>query len=283
MPVSIRHSVGKGGVNHRGDVAAIQAQLNLFSKQLALQPIPVDGLAGPGTIAAIVEFQRKIEKLALQTGCIDPNGGTLKALNAGVSAAGAATPAPAPVPPAASPVTYKADVPASARIVSAYSIKVIEQALAAAGMNAAVITSTLRLPAEQAAIMYRNAVQNLTGQYKLYGATGDQILDVYKANKTKPQAVVVALMEKKIEELANKGQRVSNHVTTTTRYATLNIVDIGVNSTKAAAGSTFDLAKLTKAFRKLETDGYIKRFIDETAKTNQCWHLEIVPNAKAFP
>ena len=67
------------------------------------------------------------------------------------------------------------------------------------------------------------------------------------------------------------------------RYATLNIVDIGVNSTRTAAGASFDMAKLTKAFRKLETDGYIRRFIDETAKTNQCWHLEIVPNAKAFP
>ena len=278
MSVSILHSVGKGGVNRRDDVAAIQAQINLFIQQLGIQRLTVDGFAGPRTVGAIVEFQRKIEKLVLQNGCVDTNGGTLNALNA---TPGAGAPAPAAVP--TSPVTYKADVPSSARIVSAYSIKVIEQALSAAGMSAAVITSTLRPPAEQAEIMYRNATKNLTGQYALYGATGDQILDVYKANKTKPKAVVVALMEKKIEELANKGQQVSNHVTTTARYANRNIIDIGVNSTKAAAGATFDLAKLTKAFRKLETDGYIKRFIDETAKTNQCWHLEIVPNAKAIP
>ena len=56
----------------------------------------------------------------------------------------------------------------------------------------------------------------------------------------------------------------------------------GSNSTTAAAGTTFNKDKLTAAFRKLEKDGYIKKFIDETAKTNKCWHLEIVPNAKTL-
>ena len=92
-------------------------------------------------------------------------------------------------------VTYKADVPAAARIVCDYGIKVIEKALTAAGMSAGVITSTLRLPDEQAEIMYRNAKANLTGQYKLYGNSGDQVLTVYKTNKASPKDEVVALMK----------------------------------------------------------------------------------------
>jgi len=35
--------------------------------------------------------------------------------------------------------------------------------------------------------------------------------------------------------------------------------------------------------QRLETDGYIKKFIDETNKSNTCWHVEIIPNAKALP
>jgi peptidoglycan hydrolase-like protein with peptidoglycan-binding domain len=283
--ISIFQSVGQGGLNRRDDVIAVQRHLNLVIGQLGLRPLAVDGAAGRNTIAAIIEFQRRIAKLSMADGRIDPNGRTLKALNS-VGAAVGPAPAPgglAPGSPATVTVTYKTDVPAAARIVSNYGMKVIERAVSAAGMRAAVITSTLRLPAEQAEIMYRNAAQNLVGQYRLYGSTGDQVLDVYKQNKAKPKAEVVKLMETKIEELAAKGQRVSNHVTTVAKYAALNIVDIGVGSTTTAAGPTFNKAKLTEAFRKLETDGYIRRFIDETAKTNQCWHLEIVPDAKPLP
>ena len=154
-------------------------------------------------------------------------------------------------------VTYKADVPAAARIVSDYGIKVIEKALTAAGMSAGVITSTLRLPDEQAEIMYRNAKANLTGQYKLYGNSGDQVLTVYKLNKAKPKDEVVGLMKAKIEELADKGLRVSNHVTTVAKYASLNIIDIGVGSTTTAAGTTFNKDKLTAAFRKLESRKWV--------------------------
>jgi hypothetical protein len=177
-------------------------------------------------------------------------------------------------------VNYGKDVPSSGRLASAYSFGVIRRAASMAGMNAAVITSTIRLPDEQAAIMYRNAVKSLSGQYKLYGGTGDLVLDVYTANKGKPKEEVVAAMTKKIEDLLDKGRLVSRHVTTAERYALLNVIDIGVNSTRVAAGPSFNLDGMTKAFDKLERDGYIKKFIDETKKSNTCWHVEIVPNAK---
>jgi len=278
---NILQSVGRNGINRRDDVIAIQKQLNVIIQQLALPPLTVDGSAGSKTIAAIEEFQRRIAKLSLPDGRVDPNGRTLEALN---TAAGETEPdalRPVPVAPGGgTSVTYNSSVPADRRIVSSYAIKVIEKALEAAGMNAAVITSTIRLPAEQAEIMYENAAKNLTGQYDLYESTGDQVLDVYKQNKTKPKAEVVELMKNEIEELAAKEMRVSRHVSTVGQYATLNIIDIGFNSTKAAADKTFDEVELTRAFTKLKTDGYINQFIDETKKTNSCWHLEIVPNAK---
>src|SRR6185369_4980361 len=98
--------------------------------------------------------------------------------------------------------------------------------------------------------------------------------------KSKPADAVIALMAKKIEAQLATGRQVSRHVTTTAGYAKLNVIDLGVNSTRAAAGPTFNLGALTKAFAKLQAEGFIKTFIDETAKSNTCWHLEIVPDAR---
>lgn len=182
--------------------------------------------------------------------------------------------------PAVSPVTYAKDIGAAGRIVSDYAMKVVEKALAASGVKAAVITSTLRLPGEQAEIMYRMAMKNLTEQYQLYGATGDKIIDIVKANKGKDKAVVVELMKQKIEQFLTQGIRVSQHVVSLATYQKLNVLDIGLNSTMDVAGVSFSKDKLTKAFRDLEKQGYIRLLIDETAKKNSCWHLEIVPDAK---
>ena len=74
----------------------------------------------------------------------------------------------------------------------------------------------------------------------------------------------------------------SRHVVSPAAYAKLNVIDIGLGSTQAAAGTSFKLGELTKAFTKLAAQGYIAKFIDETGKTNACWHLEIAPGAKAL-
>lgn len=183
--------------------------------------------------------------------------------------------------PANDPViTYSVDISVAARLVSDYSFGVIRKALTDASMSAAKITSTLRFPAEQAAIMHRNAKVNLAAQYRMYGATGDAVLKVFEANRKLPDADVIALMAKKIEDLLKQGRLVSRHVVDTARYRQRNVIDIGVNSTRAVAGSTFNLHGLTKAFNKLQADGYIAHFIDETNKSNSCWHIEVVPNAK---
>lgn len=279
----ISRSVGKGGVNQAADVKLVQQLLAGFIRQSGGQPLNASGMIDNATINAILQFQAKALKLLSPDGRVDPGGRTITALLKDAAKPGV------PAPPALGGsvpgtdtilVTYSSGVPPTAQLVSSYSIGVIRKALAAAGMKAAVMTSTLRLPQEQAATMYKNAAKNLTAQFQLYGPTGDEILQVYKANKDKPADVVIALMKKKIEEQLAKGKQVSRHVTTPQGYASLNVIDIGVNSTRAAAPTSFNQNGLTKAFAKLASEGYIKTFIDETAKSNTCWHLEIVPNAK---
>jgi hypothetical protein len=269
MPL-ITFSVGRGGVNMPDDVAAVQDALDALAGQCS----PRSMTSLPGTMDLMTQF--RIAAFQGRFVPFAPADGLIRPFTLAESILMAAAPKAAKT----GMVTYASDIPASAQIVDPYAIAVIEKALKAAKMTAAKITSTIRLAPEQAAIMYRNAAANLTKQYQMYGATGDAVLDVYKANQAKPKAEVVKLMTAKIEELYAKGQAVSNHLSTADRYKSLNIIDIGVNSTSAVAGKSFNKAGLTKAFRDLEKGGYIKKFIDETAKSNNCWHLEIVPNAK---
>ena len=132
-------------------------------------------------------------------------------------------------------VTYKSTLPKAERIVSNYSIQIIKMALKESGMTHAVITSTIREPQEQASIMYDNAKANLKAQLKLYGKNGDAVLEVYEDNSDKPKAEVVALMIKKINELANSKppEQVSKHVVPKEIYLKRKVIDIGVASTSA--------------------------------------------------
>jgi peptidoglycan hydrolase-like protein with peptidoglycan-binding domain len=78
-------SVGAGGQNARADSVIIQVLLNL-NRPAPLPQIGVDGSAGPGTIAAIKEFQVRVMGSAAPDGRIDPGGGTLDALRDGLPA-----------------------------------------------------------------------------------------------------------------------------------------------------------------------------------------------------
>jgi hypothetical protein len=265
-------SVGRGGVNMPADIMAVHAALDRFDlwdqSQSVLYAKPKMSLLLEHRIS---NFQRRFAPFQMADGRIEPN-----SMAANTLALYATDDVSGPQ------VTYGDSLETDLQLVSPYAIKVVKKALVAAKMTAAVITSTLRLPAKQADIMYGNAKINLAAQKALYGATGDAVLKVYEDNVAKPKADVVALMATKIEELLDAGKPVSNHVSTATKYATYNVFDIGVNSTQAKAGKSFDMAALTKAFAALKKDGYITTFIDETAKSNTCWHLEIVPDAKAL-
>ena len=81
--MAIVSSVGKGGGNISADVCTIQLALNISREQDHLSPISVDGIAGPQTFAAILDFQRRHTRLS--DGRIDPHGPTFKELEKIVS------------------------------------------------------------------------------------------------------------------------------------------------------------------------------------------------------
>lgn len=116
-----------------------------------------------------------------------------------------------------------------------------------AGMPSAVITSTFRTPKEQASIMYRNAKKDYQAQVKMYRAAGDSVLKVYKDNSTKDKDDVIALMEQKIIDLLKINEKTSKHCVTPENYKKLNIIDIGVFSTKSVCGKEYNQTKFTNA------------------------------------
>lgn len=166
------------------------------------------------------------------------------------------------------------------QIVSDYSMRVIKIALKEAGLKVGVITSTIRTPERQAAIMLKNAKENLTKQYELYGNQGDKVLKVYAVNKSKPDSEVLKLMVAKIEELAKNDIRVSKHCVPKEVYLKRNVIDIGLGG-MVKHNPGLDRQKFTAVLTKLEKEGYLEVLIDETELTNKCWHIEIIVNKMA--
>jgi peptidoglycan hydrolase-like protein with peptidoglycan-binding domain len=80
MPIS--KSVGKGGSNLRREVRYVQNLLNAWRQQHGRPKIKVDGVLGPETIGAIEDFQRAVTRVV--DGRVDPNGPSIKALEAGI-------------------------------------------------------------------------------------------------------------------------------------------------------------------------------------------------------
>lgn len=83
MPKSIIGSVGRGGKNYPpSDVMTVQYLLNCVpvSQGGPAQELAVDGAAGPKTIAAIENYQRRQGGFA--DGRVDPGGNTLRVLQA---------------------------------------------------------------------------------------------------------------------------------------------------------------------------------------------------------
>ncbi|WP_049630826.1 peptidoglycan-binding protein [Cellvibrio sp. pealriver] len=285
MNTGIIKSVGKNGINTKDDVIFIQTALNKYAKKHANNtfPLKVDGICGNKTIQAIFNFQKNHVGISVPDARIDPNGRSFRHLTStspiAIATSNTASTKPISFMLNETHVTYASDIPENRRIVSAYAINVVKLALIESKMTHAVITSTLRTPQDQAEIMYKNAKADFTQQERLYGSAGDSVLAVYKANKTKSKDQVIKLMKEKIESLLDENKRTSQHCVTLESFKSVNTFDIGCGSTERAPGN-FDKKALTKAFFALEKQGYIKKCIDETMLKNNCWHLEVVPNAK---
>jgi peptidoglycan hydrolase-like protein with peptidoglycan-binding domain len=206
---SISASVGRGGANHSRDVTTVQTLLNAQVGRLGLPPLRVDGQAGPKTMGAIVEFQRRVMSMHSPDGLVEPRGPTLVALTQ---------------PPATAPLAPKSMISLKGEKVPAAAEKVLKEILQAAGLTSAHVNSVERTPSGQARAMY-NLIINHGVQYcyNLYKDPGKKVAKVYEENSTKPRETVIALMEAKINELGPS--TVSKH-TSSTHY----VVDIDPGS-----------------------------------------------------
>ncbi len=288
--MKIIKTVGKNCANESTDVRVVQACLNAHVKfhNASLKPVVEDGRCGPKTIEAIGVFQKDYVGMIHPDFRIDPNGKTIRYLTMYINKDSPAI-SKSPTAIGASSliikgmdniaVSYSNNIKPDRKLVSAYSISIVKMALKESGMNHAVITSTLRTPEDQATIMLQNAKVSLSEQKKLYAAAGRKVLDVYEKNKSKKDSEIITLMAEKIQALMDENISVSNHCFSLANYASKNVFDIGVNSTKSKS-KNFNRTKFTDALNDLCSDGYISKVLDETAKSNNCWHLEIIPNSK---
>jgi hypothetical protein len=79
----ISASVGKGGVNRKPDVRAVQCLLNLKLNMVQsglTAKLEMDGELGKATLDAIDLYQRKVMKSPKPDGRIDAHGGTIRRL-----------------------------------------------------------------------------------------------------------------------------------------------------------------------------------------------------------
>ncbi|GAB2514399.1 peptidoglycan-binding domain-containing protein [Microbulbifer agarilyticus] len=306
----IKGSVGVDGKNNRADVAFVQDLLALLSEQdLRMPEIQVDGLSGPATAEAISKFQTYYVKLKKPDFRIDPNGRSEKTLIAKaieidkdlipalVKKHGLKRQSPTKSGSGSRVIQYRSN---AKRVLSTYSENVVKLAMGFGGVVRCDISSTIRTMADQARIMYGNSSSfpSATSVSSLraargwgYAAAGRQVEEVYFANKSKPKAEVISLMENKIASISKGGVRVSLHCVPDAEYKKNNILDIPYSSVPAGKRKDFEIAlmgmstqiKNPRHTQPVKAEEYISRLIVE----DKCWHLEIpqvnkaLPNAKA--
>jgi len=112
--------------------------------------------------------------------------------------------------------------------VTPFSRQVLTSILQKAGLSRVVITSTSRNASEQARVMFQNLEKfGVAHQKKLYGPSGDQVIEVYRKAKAagKPAETIRELM---MQEILRIGPiRVSRHASDP---KVLNVFDVGPSS-----------------------------------------------------
>jgi len=145
--------------------------------------------------------------------------------------------------------------------VSDHSRQVLQDIMKEAKLDSVTITSTARTPERQAIAMFDNIEsQGVASQKALYGPNGDQVIDVYVAEKAagKSQAEIISAMEAKINELGPSN--VSRHLADP---STMNVIDI-------APSQIADREAFEKA---VEADSRVSNFLKPPS--DPAYHLEI--------
>jgi hypothetical protein len=189
MSYAIQASVGEWpwAANNRADVEAIQVLLNEHAARLGYAKLPVNGMVSPQMIQDIRTFQEKVVGMKMPDGRVDPNGATLRHLNAPVGA---------PPPPAFQPKYV--DVfshPDADKVKLTYGIQgdgqpvvplnakaeyLLKSILASCGMTGAQLNSTLRTYHDQARITLTQTYPSAGGPDKVKQWYGQEVLDACK-------------------------------------------------------------------------------------------------------
>lgn len=148
---TISGSVGRGGaLNKRQDVITIQTLINQNIHLLVpLRPLQINGVIGPITIAAIEEFQRRVVHMQRPDGRIDPQGQTLRKLDASQNSV--TSPGSSSAPAANDPAIEALQLAVTAK-KAAYALKKAHPTI--------VFTSGRRNKTDQARAMAGNVVAN---------------------------------------------------------------------------------------------------------------------------
>lgn len=150
--------------------------------------------------------------------------------------------------------------------VTPFSRQVLTSILQKAGLSRVVITSTSRNASEQARVMFQNLEKfGVAHQKKLYGPSGDQVIEVYRKAKAagKPALTIRELMKQEILRIGPT--RVSRHASDP---KVLNVFDV-------APSSVANHAAFEKAVR---AEPRVKKFL--IPPNDPGYHLEI-PQPKA--
>jgi hypothetical protein len=144
---------------------------------------------------------------------------------------------------------------------------VLEEILREAGERDAVITSTYRDPYNQARVMYDNLERpgGVREGRRLYGSSGDQVIDVYEASKAagKSREQIIRDMEAKIWEVGPGN--VSRHSSDPN-----DLVAIDVAPSSIENGEAF-----VEALEAAQAAGRIVRFIPPPL--DRAYHIEVRP------
>ena len=161
----------------------------------------------------------------------------------------------------AAPATINFGANADQAAVSDHSRQVLQDIMKAAKLDSMTITSTARTPERQAIAMFDNIEsQGVDSQKALYGPYGDQVIDVYTAERAagKSQAEIVSAMEAKINELGPSN--VSRHLA---NPSTMNVIDIAPS--QIADRGAFE--------RAVAADSRVSKFLKPPS--DPAYHLEI--------
>lgn len=155
-------------------------------------------------------------------------------------------------------------------VITPYVLGVIKDILKGAGEQNATITSTKRMPVQQATAMFRNLENiGIAKQRLLYGNLGNLIIDVYEQQKAaeSDKDTIIRAMTEKINELGP--ERISKHMGDFNKLAVVDIAPSSITNHPA----------FRNAVKKELESGRVRHAILDLDK-DPAFHLEI-PNLNA--